>query len=53
LQVAVAIRILKMAEGLPTPEERRKWFAYLCRMLDLPITMGAEGYREPSLVEMD
>jgi SRSO17 transposase len=53
LQVAVAIRILNMAQELPSPEERRKMLAYLCQMLDLPILIQGEGFREPDLTEME
>ena len=52
LQVAVAIRILRMADEAPTPEERRRLLAYLFQMLDLPIRAEEGGYRGLSLEEL-
>ena len=43
LQVAVAMRILRMVSELPTVEERRQMLANLAQMFNLPIPVEAEG----------
>ena len=52
LQVAVALRILRMASELPTVEERRQMLAYLAQMFDLPITVGDEGLQGLTLADL-
>lgn len=52
LQVAVALRILRMADELPSVEGRRAMLAYLCQMFDLPIEVQAGDYRGLTMAEL-
>ncbi len=52
LQIQVALRILRMADQLPSAEERRRMLAYLCQMFDLPVEVEAGAYRGLTLDEL-
>ena len=52
LQIQVALRILRMADQLPSAEERRRMLAYLCQMFDLPVEGEAGAYRGLTLDEL-
>ncbi len=52
LQLQVALRILEMADALPSGEERRRMLAYLCQMFDLPVEVEAGEYRGLTVKEL-
>jgi SRSO17 transposase len=52
LQMAVALRIMRIASELPTVEERQEMLGYLARMMDLPVEAGPEGLRGLTLAEL-